>query len=144
MLPIPAASFSGARKNSKVRKGAKASDVSVGRAATGNHIKVKCLSLGPVLPCVRSSVGRGGGLYPGHCGQGVSGLQATGSGKLGGALLKSQSHRQWEGASRVCSDISGCLRGAQVNRVGKAGHRKRGGSCLPSTYFPVSWLLSQL
>lgn len=46
------------RKNSNVRKGAKASDILVGSAATGKNIKAKCLSLGPAPCCARSWVGR--------------------------------------------------------------------------------------
>lgn len=60
----PVVSFVGARKNRRVRKGAKARALSVGKAVTGNQPEAQCLSLGRVLPGGRSLVGEVGNLHP--------------------------------------------------------------------------------
>lgn len=63
-FPGPVVSFSGTRKNRRVRKGAKARALWVGKAVTGSQPEAQCLSLGRVLPGGRGLVGEVGNLHP--------------------------------------------------------------------------------
>lgn len=70
----PAASLIGSRKNRKVGEVVKASDVVVGKAATGNHYQGSVPLLGAVLPGVRGLTGMGQASIPEHGGPGVQPL----------------------------------------------------------------------